>query len=373
MRILVAGSSERQYTPTPDGLGQNHFHAACQLLGGALAEHGHQIVLLSDSDFHADRFVLAGYVAAAELGKKAVPKARVSYGSQLDPENSTSTSRKFNDQRSSDYVQFEDFNAEGDYPFNRVAILRDVDVFVAIGGSEGVKGLSEIAYAINVPIVPIPSFGGTAEQIYLRERRFLSEIVGAGDIAKLTVPFMSFSTEEAEIVVTAVEKLSRYSNTIADRKKMHTETIELQVRNYVSKADVARFLWFALQIFGLLAGFFTTVLLLLEWGEALDWKRQVVTILPSVGGFATTILITFGMQQVWAKREAAITEAKRLLAAVSRLPDNDLKRFEEEWRAIEARLIDLEEKQRSGTVDAIIQGARERARLHDDTGGTAPS
>ena len=106
----------------------------------------------------------------------------------------------------------------------------------------------------------------------------------------------------------------------------------------------------------------TTILLLLNWGEAADWQKSMVAVLPAIGGLAATILVTFGVQQIWAKREAAITEVKRLLAETERLPHEDSRAFTTSWADIENRMISVEEAVRSGTIEAIIEGARTKTR-----------
>ncbi|WP_157650990.1 hypothetical protein, partial [Burkholderia ubonensis] len=60
-----------------------------------------------------------------------------------------------------------------------MGIVKDIDVLVVVGGSEGAKQFTEIAYALEKPIVPIPAFGGIAERVWERVRLFYEKSLGS--------------------------------------------------------------------------------------------------------------------------------------------------------------------------------------------------
>ena len=113
MKVLVSGSRSADVE-----VGQ--FESACRALGSAMAERGDQLILLSDADDHAGKYVLGGYAEMANRHGTPLPNIRVSYGTLLDPENRVvhHERRKFSELR--DEALFDDFRAEGEYPFNRV-------------------------------------------------------------------------------------------------------------------------------------------------------------------------------------------------------------------------------------------------------------
>lgn len=167
--MLVTGSSLLQEPKSGDAIGSNTLHKFCGDVGKALAKHGHQLVLLSDAPQHVDLYVLHGYLSEPTR-RGALPAVRVSYGSVTDTENRTAL--KFAPERQEFAgARFDDFNAEGDYPFNRVGIVRDVDVVVVIGGSDGAAQFVEISYALDKPIIPVPAFRGVAEMAWSKISR----------------------------------------------------------------------------------------------------------------------------------------------------------------------------------------------------------
>src|SRR5882757_231742 len=139
LRVLVTGSGSR-YEIDQGGniVSGDKFVELCEALGKVLASRQHQIFLLSDNNHHADPHLLRGYAGQAQAKTIQVPPIRVSFGDSNDPENQPAL--KFRESREQlPHVVMEDVDVMGNYPFNRVSIVRDVDVVIAIGGQKGVK------------------------------------------------------------------------------------------------------------------------------------------------------------------------------------------------------------------------------------------
>jgi hypothetical protein len=92
-------------------------------LGYAIASRQHQVFLLSDDDRHADPHVFRGYATQAQQQRTQVPPIRLSYGDSSDPENRSATKFRTYRERFPDVV-VEDVDVSGNYPFNRVSIVR---------------------------------------------------------------------------------------------------------------------------------------------------------------------------------------------------------------------------------------------------------
>jgi nucleoside phosphorylase len=200
MKILVTGSCQRGNTAS--------FQQLCRDLGQQLAQQGHQIVLLSDDPRHADPCLAEGYLkVAARPSAPVLPPILVSYGTLEDPENKKGL--KFRGLRKpANPNQFSDFNAQAQYPFNRVAVVRQVDAVVAIGGAEGAKQLIEIADALDIPMVPCAVFGGVAERLF-EQRQLLLTQLGNIDLNCLSNNYAGSPDQRAAQMVSAAEAFVR--------------------------------------------------------------------------------------------------------------------------------------------------------------------
>jgi len=133
----------------------------------------------------------------------------VSYGSSTDPENQDALKfSKLRDKHPA--VTLRDVDIRGEYPFNRVAIVRQVDVVIALGGAEGARQLMEIADALDVPIVPFAAYGEVAKQVFDR-RRLLLEQAGV-DVSCLTRNTGDASIGRAREIVRVAETLVSLTN-----------------------------------------------------------------------------------------------------------------------------------------------------------------
>ncbi|WP_157653682.1 hypothetical protein [Burkholderia ubonensis] len=118
LKILVTGSSNRRYDSTrrAEASPKDCFVEFCRSVGMAMAKSRHQLIILSDNPAHADSHVLEGYLSAVSDPEK-LPPVLVSYGTHDDPENPHAS--KFSEMRARYAAAlFQDFNAEGEYPFN---------------------------------------------------------------------------------------------------------------------------------------------------------------------------------------------------------------------------------------------------------------
>lgn len=209
LKILVTGSGSR-YEVNAQGkiVSDDKFKSFCRAIGQALSKKKHQLFLLSDDERHADSYVIDGYYDAAKKNGGKLPVVKISYGSTSDPENRSA--QKFARLRDDAHnkIEFEDFNAEGDYPFNRVNIVKNIDVVIVIGGQKGAKDVIEIAQALGKTIVPISSFEGTGARVWERLSADINRIA-RNKTDCLTKYFGDTSLERMDEIISIAELLSR--------------------------------------------------------------------------------------------------------------------------------------------------------------------
>jgi predicted nucleotide-binding protein len=208
LRVLITGSGSRYEVDHTGAIcSGDKFIELCETLGKVLALRQHQVFLLSDDDRHADPHVFRGYATQAQQQRTQAPPIRLSYGDPSDPENrSTIKFRTYREQFPD--VVVEDVDVSGNYPYNRVSIVRDVDVVIAIGGEEGVRQFVEIAEALDKPLIPIAAFGGVAEHAWTR-RELAFRTVFRIKTEPLTKYFGDTSMERVAGIADAAEEMVR--------------------------------------------------------------------------------------------------------------------------------------------------------------------
>jgi predicted acylesterase/phospholipase RssA len=206
LRVMVTGSGARHEINNRGQItSEDIFPKFCESLGGAIARAGHQLVVLSDNPRHADTSVLNGYLGVAQ-GEPDPPAILVTRGSTFDPENQNAM--KFKSQRALTAVEFKDLESKGEYPFNRVGIVQQLDIVVIIGGADGAKQFVEIAYALKKTLVPVACFGGVAEKVWDRLESLVDNKVGnRKDV--LTDYFSRVSHSRSDAIVAIAEELER--------------------------------------------------------------------------------------------------------------------------------------------------------------------
>jgi hypothetical protein len=207
LKILVSGSGSRfEVDPAGKIAGGDRFQEFCESLGGALARKGHQIFLLSDYDVHADSATFKGYGEASVATQRDLPPAVVTYGTVSDPENKKGI--KFVELRGRfPKLEVRDFNGEGEYPFNRVSIVREVDVVIVVGGEKGAKDMVEIAQALGKTIIPVACFGGVGERTWDRLRADIDRVTNHMT-EPLTRYFGDTSDQRSDAIVALVERMA---------------------------------------------------------------------------------------------------------------------------------------------------------------------
>jgi len=244
LKVLVTGSGSRYEALAGGALeGEDKFKEFLIALGTALAQRKHQIIILSDNDYHADPHVLSGYAQQSAKDGFKTPSVRISYGSVTDPENRSNGLKFAGFRKRYPSLGVEDFNADGEYPFNRVRIVRDLDVVIVIGGEKGAKEIAEIAIALRKSVIPISSFGGVAERIWELQRRDFERVLG--EVEPLTEYFGRTSEDRMNKIVTICERMANAqmrSRIITPRALVYVEFVCLAiwftVLFAVSNADV---------------------------------------------------------------------------------------------------------------------------------------
>jgi hypothetical protein len=202
-RILVTGSIQRTEERRED------FFHACENLGAAIANSGHFLCVLSQDENHADPHVFVGYAKQMRLLKSAnpdlkIPKVTIGYGPLTDGENEAPWGHPKLSPLRDEYPELPiaDLNTDEDYPFNRVAIVKQaIDLVVVIGGAEGAKQFVEIASALNKAVLPLPEFDGTAGSVWERQKSAIRLIAKSQDRIEDAIRDMTKSLKIGERIV----------------------------------------------------------------------------------------------------------------------------------------------------------------------------
>jgi len=208
LNVLVTGSRDEKYRAS-DGNYENKFRTMCERLGEVLAKRGHQLTLLSEDPAHADVYTLNGYANAARNQIAQLPAIQVPSRTGRNPEDrdlGAPLELRFKERRQE--LKFEDFPNLGEYPFNRVSIIKRVDVVLVVGGAIGAQEFVEIARALDKPIVPVEAFGGVAKSAWERLEESLRN-----DLKDKTGPLTQYwgavSAERAERIIDIAETVVR--------------------------------------------------------------------------------------------------------------------------------------------------------------------
>lgn len=172
LKILVAGSSRKT---SDDGniIVDEKFIKICEEIGRQLADRKHQVYLLSDDETHADTYIFRGYAKEVTNNNIKAPPLKITYGFDDDPENEDY--EKFEELRAHyKNLRTEDLFTDDKYPFNRVAIVQELDALIVIGGFENTAHLVEIGSALKKTIIPVTAFGGTASSVWERTKSMLN-------------------------------------------------------------------------------------------------------------------------------------------------------------------------------------------------------
>jgi hypothetical protein len=187
MKVLIVGSTDfndSQPTGVPT---REELLAFCDQLGHELAQREHTIVIGSTRPRTVDYHVLNGATRFARQSPTTPVHVKIHYR-----EKAGITVPEVPGNLSVDEFAYSD--APGDRRTDaRMSAIRDADVAVVIGGAHGTGLVATLAEHQNVPVVPVPTFGGTAARVYQRlqnqftasQRAELSQLHKSTDIPML--------------------------------------------------------------------------------------------------------------------------------------------------------------------------------------------
>ena len=157
MKILIVGSIRHLDNQEP-------IKAACREIGEALANHKHKILVGSDSSRTVDRYIVEG--ANKVHGPHDVMIYRPPGEGHDGPGD---TKMPFADE-SDDLpnLRFSYYHETGPWTVAHTAAMRDADGVLLIGGGEFTELIGQIAPILGKPLLPIPVFGGGANNTWER-------------------------------------------------------------------------------------------------------------------------------------------------------------------------------------------------------------
>ncbi len=157
MKILIAGSMK---TPASETAFQS-FKSACREIGRELATNGHTILLGSDSNKTADRYVMEGLSSVP--GQHDVI---VYYSEMVDADEAAHENRVPFPQADPSSVRIRHKPYSGQWTVAHTAGINAADVVLLIGGSRRCDLVGSMARVVGKPVLALPLFGGAAETVW---------------------------------------------------------------------------------------------------------------------------------------------------------------------------------------------------------------
>lgn len=187
MKVLIVGSNR-------DLRGEEitAFSEACRQIGAALAENGITIVVASEEEGYADRYVLEGFAEAAQFGTVILIQSdeeRTAYLDRYVAEGKI----KLTSSRVRSWLA------------GRVPLILESDAVLVIGGGHSSAGTGYMAVYLEKPMLPVGSFGGAGETLL---KEFGPEYRNLGRVDSDIQTFgRSWKPGSAELVVSALKEL----------------------------------------------------------------------------------------------------------------------------------------------------------------------
>jgi len=161
MKILIVGSTHTAAVAAK----REEFIAACRQIGAALARAGMDIVIGSDSESAADRYVFEG--VASVKGHHRVWVLRPEHGEMPFLDKAALLS---ND------IEIFPKRLKGRWSAGRVPQILAADAVLLIGGAGGTLTAGFVAPALERPVLAIASFGGAAAQLWPELEPYYSQL-----------------------------------------------------------------------------------------------------------------------------------------------------------------------------------------------------
>lgn len=154
MKVLVVGSLTGLSSDSHES-----FRIACRALGRSLCKRGHSLIVCSNHPNHADNYVLAGFIET-KPASSSTQSITVSFGDPADDENNPDKFRTEKEIATLKKLKWIEVDTSGEYPFNRIGVVKTADAIIIIGGQEGTKYMASTAYALEKTLVPLYWWGG---------------------------------------------------------------------------------------------------------------------------------------------------------------------------------------------------------------------
>jgi hypothetical protein len=191
LRVLIGGSDYR-------GKEAADFINACRAIGKALVSQGLEVVVGSDAPQTADLYVLEG--ANEVPGTHPVVVVWRQDRDRERPFNPTTASAEYPN------IAFATLPFSGDWTAGRVLQFAQSDALMLIGGGNQTKLMGQAAIATGKPVLPVPTFGGAAKELWDSMRPPPSTLRRVkGDLELLRNPW---SSAHADSVVRILQQLS---------------------------------------------------------------------------------------------------------------------------------------------------------------------
>lgn len=269
MKILIVGSMKQ---PTSKAEFQS-FQNACREIGKELATNGHTILLGSDSNKTADRYVMEGLSSA-----RGQHNVIVYYSEMVDVDEAADENRVPFPKADLPTIRIRHKPYSGPWSVAHTAGINAADVTLLIGGARRCDLVGHMARALGKPVLAMRFFGGAAEAVW-------KEINSAYDNCGISEQEMEslrvWKGGSASAVAVAAQKLYKHS---LHRQKSIASIIAISSITLLSFiAWVLVFVFASRQAVGLNPSFFWLLFLSTMMGTGLrvltivrrDWQYKI--------------------------------------------------------------------------------------------------
>lgn len=169
-------------------------------LGRESVRRGHKLILGSDSINTIDKYVMDGVF---EYCKDSQNKAYVEIHR---PQNSRAIYTDVPDNVEISRVDYDsDTESKLKWIVSHVRALDSCDVVILLGGGASTKLIGNIAADRQIPVLAVPNFGGSAENVYEKLKYYYRNLFS--DNSDISVLTQSWNTSSAEKIVGLAETI----------------------------------------------------------------------------------------------------------------------------------------------------------------------
>lgn len=159
MRIAIFGSWRPNTGEFQHRGSESSFRNACISLGRELAKHEHRVIVASDDQSTADRWIVEGIIEEIdEIGKITTPMVEVV---------ETGNRQLFRGEFTKKYPKLFTYYGKRQSYLENVCLnsIEDVDAMLTIGGGKNTYSAGVIGIVAKKKLVPVGSFGGASERL----------------------------------------------------------------------------------------------------------------------------------------------------------------------------------------------------------------